>query len=84
MKKILIILFIGYFSSSYSQTDYSFVYNNDLIIKKGVSLYEAEKYADAIKEYEKISRVDPKFLNAQYEKAMALSALDKKEELKAE
>jgi len=82
MKKILFILFIGYFSNSYSQTDYSFVYNNDLILKKGVSLYEAEKYADAIKEYEKISKVDPKFLNAQYEKAMALSALDKKEELK--
>jgi antitoxin component YwqK of YwqJK toxin-antitoxin module/Tfp pilus assembly protein PilF len=83
MKKILFILFIGYFSSSYSQTDYSFVYNNNLILKKGLSLYEAEKYADAVKEYEKISKVDPKFLNAQYEKAIALSALDKKEELKA-
>ncbi|WP_395050635.1 hypothetical protein [Flavobacterium sp.] len=83
MKKILFILLFGYFSSSYSQTDYLFVYNNDLIIKKGVSLYEAEKYADAIKEYDKINRVDPKFLNAQYEKAMALSALDKKEELKS-
>jgi len=83
MNKILFILLFGYFSSSYSQTDYSFVYNNDLILKNGVSLYEAEKYADAIKEYEKISKVDPKFLNAQYEKAMALSALDKKEELKA-
>ena len=83
MKKIFFIIFIGYFSISYSQTDYSFVYNNDLIIKKGVSLYEAEKNADAIKEYDKISRVDPKFLNAQYEKAMALSALDKKDELKS-
>ncbi len=83
MKKIIFVLFIGYFSISYSQTDYSFVYNNDLILKKGISLYESEKYADAIKEYEKISKVDPKFLNAQYEKAMALSALDKKEELKA-
>ncbi len=83
MKKILFILFIGYFSRSYSQTDYAFVYNTDLILNKGVALYEAEKYADAIIEYEKISKVDPKFLNAQYEKAMALSALDKKEELKA-
>lgn len=82
MKKILFILFVGYFSISYSQTDYSFIYNNDLILKNGISLYEAEKYADAIKEYEKISKVDPEFLNAQYEKALALSALDKKEELK--
>lgn len=83
MKKILFVLFIGYYSSSYSQTDYTFVYDNDLILKKGVALYEEKKYADAIKEYEKISKVDPKYLNAQYEKAMALSALEKKEELKA-
>lgn len=83
MKKLLFVLFVGYFSSSYSQTDYSFVYNNDLILKKGVSLYEEKKYADAIKEFEKISKVDPKYLEAQYEKAMALSALEKKDELKA-
>lgn len=83
MKKLLFVLFIGYFSSSYSQTDYSFVYNNDLILKKGISLYEEKKYADAIKEYEKISKVDPKYLEAQYEKALALAALEKKDELKA-
>lgn len=83
MKKLLFVLFIGYFSSSYSQTDYSFVYNNDLILKKGISLYEEKKYADALKEYEKISKVDPRYLDAQYEKAMALAALEKKEELKA-
>jgi antitoxin component YwqK of YwqJK toxin-antitoxin module/Tfp pilus assembly protein PilF len=83
MKKILFVLLMGCFSNSYSQTDYTFVYNNDLILKKGVSLYESGKYADAIKEYEKISKVDPKYLNAQYEKAMALSALEKKEELRA-
>ena len=83
MKKILFILCLGYFSSSYSQTDYSFVYNNDSIIKKGVSLYEAEKYVESIKEYDKIGKTDPKFLDAQYEKALALSALEKKEELKS-
>lgn len=82
MKKILFILIIGCFSRVYSQTDYSFVYNNDEMLEKGVSLHEAEKYEEAIKEYEKFSRTDPKFLNAQYEKAMALYALDKKEELK--
>lgn len=83
MKKLFFALFIGYFSNTYSQTDYSFVYDNDLILKKGVALYEDKKYDDAIKEYEKISKVDPKYLEAQYEKAMALAALDKKEELKA-
>ena len=83
MKKLLFVLFIGYFSNTYSQTDYTLVYDNDLILKKGVALYEEKKYDDAIKEYEKISPVDPKYLNAQYEKAMALAALEKKEELKA-
>ena len=83
MKKLFFVLFIGLFSKTYSQTDYTFVYNNDSIIKKGIALYEKEKYADAIIQYDKISRVDPKFLNAQYEKAMALSALEKKVELKA-
>ena len=73
---------MGCFSNSYSQTDYTFVYDNDLIIKNGISLYETGKYADAIKEFEKISKADPKFLNAQYEKAMALSASEKNDELK--
>ncbi|HLF50902.1 hypothetical protein [Flavobacterium sp.] len=83
MKKLLLILFIGYFSKSYSQTDYAFVYNNDSIIRKGNSFSEKEKYIEAIKEFEKISETDPKFLYAQHEKAIALSSLEKKEELKA-
>ena len=83
MKKLLFVLFMGYFSSSHSQTDYSFVYNNDQILKKGISFHEEKKYADAIKEYDKISKVDPKYLDAQYEKAMSLAALEKKDELKA-
>lgn len=83
MRKILFVFLLGYFSTSYSQTDYTFVYNNDSIINKGIALYEKEKYLEAIKEFEKISKVDPKFLNAQYEKALALSASEKKEEAKA-
>ena len=83
MKKIILLLFIGFFSKSYSQTDYTFVYNNDSIIKAGISLYDKGKYVEAIKEYEKINKTDPKFLDAQYEKAMALSGLEKKDELKA-
>ncbi len=78
MKKLLFVLFMGYFSSSHSQTDYSFVYNNDQILKKGISFHEEKKYADAIKEYDKISKVDSKYLDAQYEKAMSLAALEKK------
>ena len=83
MKKLFLILFVGYFSKSFSQTDYAFVYNNDSIIKKGISYYEKKNYSDAIKEYDKIGKANPKFIEAQYEKALALSALEKKEEAKA-
>ena len=83
MKNILTLLLLGSTSLFYSQTDYSSVYNNNTIINNGISLYDKEKYLEAIKEFDKISKLDPKFLNAQYEKGMALSALEKKEEAKA-
>lgn len=82
MKKIFFVLLIGYFSKTYSQTDYSIVYDNDAIINKGISLYDTEKYNEAIIEFEKIRSIDPKFLNAQYEKILSLSALEKKDDLK--
>lgn len=83
MKKIFfVLLLLGIYSSSYSQTDYSFVYNNDSILRKGVSLHESKKYKEALVEFEKVKPIDPKFLNAQYEKALSLSALEKKEDLK--
>lgn len=82
MKKIVFILLTSFFYSSHAQTDYTFVYNSDSIIRKGVELYEDEKYSEAIKLFEKVSPVDPKFLNAQYEKALALSAYEKNDELK--
>jgi antitoxin component YwqK of YwqJK toxin-antitoxin module/Tfp pilus assembly protein PilF len=80
MKKLLLLVFIGCLSNAYAQTDYSFIYDNHAIVQKGIALYDAEKYADAIKEYDKIDKLDPKYLTAQYEKAMTLSALDKPED----
>lgn len=82
MKKLFLLLLLGCFSISYSQTDYAFIYNNDSIIKKGIAFHDAEKYTDAIAEFEKIDKLDPKYLTAQYEKALSLSALEKKDELK--
>jgi antitoxin component YwqK of YwqJK toxin-antitoxin module/Tfp pilus assembly protein PilF len=82
MKKIFFAILIGYFSKTYSQTDYSIVYDNDAIINKGITLYDTEKYNEAIIEFDKIMSIDPKFLNAQYEKILSLSALEKKDELK--
>ena len=83
MKKILFVLFIGLITKSHAQTDYTFVYNNDSIIKKGIELYDAKQYQESINEFDRISKIDPKFLNVQYEKALSLSVLEKKEELKA-
>ena len=84
MKKLFLFLSLGYFSCTFSQTtDYSFIYNPEGIFAKGVELHDSEKYAEAIKEYDKIAKIDPQYLRAQYEKAMSLSALEKKEELKA-
>ncbi len=82
MKKIILVVLLVFISKSYSQTDYSSIYINDSIIKKGVSLYDSKKFDEAIVEYNKIRTTDPKYLQAQYEKALSLSALEKKEELR--
>lgn len=82
MKHFFLIVLIGIISKSYSQNDFSEIYNNDSIIKKGINLYDLEKYDEAIVQYDKISANDPKYLTAQYEKALCLNAINKKDELK--
>ncbi|MBF4516430.1 tetratricopeptide repeat protein [Flavobacterium sp. ANB] len=82
MRKILLVFFLVSFSKNYAQIDYAYVYNNDSIIKKGVDFYDNKKYDEALKEFHKISKIDPKYLNAQYEIALTLSAQEKKTELK--
>lgn len=83
MKKILLMFLLVSFSKNYSQTDYAFVYNNDSIIRKGIRLHNEKKYDEALKEYKRISKIDPKYLTAQYEIAITLSAQEKKAELRA-
>ncbi|TDP01455.1 antitoxin component YwqK of YwqJK toxin-antitoxin module [Flavobacterium sp. 245] len=82
MRKLLLVFFLVSFSKNYAQTDYAFVYNNDSIIKKGERLYDTQKYDEALKEYQKISKIDPRYLNAQYEIGLVLNAQEKKPELK--
>lgn len=82
MKKLLLVFFLVSFSKNYSQTDYASVYNSESIINKGASLHDDKKYDEALKEYYKISKTDPKYLNAQYEIGLTLSTQDKKSELK--
>jgi antitoxin component YwqK of YwqJK toxin-antitoxin module/Tfp pilus assembly protein PilF len=83
MKKLLFFIAFTSVFSAFSQTDYSFVYDSDAILAKGIELYEKGEYAQAQAEFEKISPFDPKYLTAQYEKSLALSAQEKKDELKA-
>ncbi|MBE8723781.1 toxin-antitoxin system YwqK family antitoxin [Flavobacterium hungaricum] len=83
MKKILLLFLLVSFSKNYSQTDYAFVYNNDSIIRKGIRLHNEKKYDEALKEYQRISKIDPKYLTTQYEIALTLSAQEKKTELRA-
>lgn len=67
----------------FAQKDYTFVYNSDSIMRKGITLHDAGEYANAIKEYEKIVKLDAKYPTAQYEKALALAQSDKGEDEKA-
>jgi len=83
MKSLFLSLFLFATATLVAQTDYSFVYNADSIIKKGVRLYEEKKYAESIKEYKKVDAIDPKYPSAQYEIAMSLFALEKTDSLKS-
>lgn len=83
MKNILFALAFGFSSVAYSQTDYTFVYNSDSFLEEGIRLYDEGKYQEAVKQFEKIDKNDPKFYTAQYEKAISLAAEEDKEVAKA-
>lgn len=82
MKKFFAFVLLCYCIPSHAQKDYSYVYNNDSIIKTGIDLYEKQNYVDAIKEFDKISKIDPEYYRAQYEKLLTLVTADKKSEAK--
>ncbi|MGV3458865.1 MAG: tetratricopeptide repeat protein [Flavobacterium sp.] len=79
MKFFLSALLLGVCVSGYSQTNYSYVYDTNAFMAEGLRLYEAKSYADAIKEFDKVDKNDPRYYNAQYEKALALAAGEDKE-----
>ena len=83
MKKILLFVMLSCFLHSFSQKDYSLVYDSQSFINKGVELYDNSKYLEAIEEFDKVSKLDPKYFTALYEKGLAFSASDKKDEAKA-
>ncbi len=79
MKNILAAFVFGLCSTAYCQTDYYAVYDGNAFLAEGIRLYDEQKYAEAIKQFDKIAKNDPKFYTAQYEKAMALAAGEDKE-----
>ena len=81
MKPILTLLLSLLLCSAYAQKDYSAVYQGDSIIKQGIRLHDQEKYADAIKQFNRITITDPQYLYAQYEKALSLSVSQNNDEL---
>lgn len=81
MKKTFLLLFFVCSFTTLAQKDYTSTYDSDQIIQKGIVLYEEQKYTEAIDQFDRIAKVDPSYITAQYEKAMALIALEKKAEV---
>ncbi len=80
MKKTFVLLFLGCSLHVFAQKDYASTYNSYSIIQAGIALYEEGKFSEAITEFDKVAKVDPKFITAQYEKGLALVALEKKDD----
>lgn len=66
---------------SYSQKDYSFIYQSDSIIKSGVILHDNGKFDEAIQKYKLVNELDPNFYKAQSEIAVTLFSLKNNDEL---
>ncbi|MGC4042077.1 MAG: tetratricopeptide repeat protein [Flavobacterium sp.] len=79
MKRIIFSLFLLASATMFSQVDYSIVYDASEFIKNGVKLHDDKKFEEALKEYDKVDELDPEYPDAQYEKAMTLFNLDKKD-----
>jgi tetratricopeptide (TPR) repeat protein len=81
MKNIFLSLLIIGFTTGFSQTkkDYTFAYATDSILSQGFAYYQKEQYNDAVTEFQKIAKSDPKYLVAQYEIALSLFSDNKKE-----
>lgn len=84
MKKLFLATFliVAFTIHSQNKKDYTFSYSTDSILTNGLRNYHNENYEAAIAEYQKISKFDDKYLVAQYEIGLALSAAEKKEELR--
>jgi antitoxin component YwqK of YwqJK toxin-antitoxin module/Tfp pilus assembly protein PilF len=83
MKRILISLLFLVSTTLFAQVDYTIVYDASAAIQAGTKLHDAEKFTEALKEYRKVDELDPSYPDAQYEIAMSLVRLEKKDSLYA-
>ena len=83
MKSIFVSLFFLVATTLFAQVNYTLVYDASGFIKSGTKLYDDKKYDEALKEYNKVDNLDPDYPSAQYEKAMTLIALEKKDSVVA-
>lgn len=79
MKNLLAAVVLGIFATSYSQVNYSDIYDGDAFLAEGVRLYDEGNYAEAVTQFDKIVSNDPNYYIAQYEKATALAMGEDKE-----
>lgn len=83
MKSFVFASFLFVYTTIIAQTDYTVIYSADSFIKNGIRLYEEKKYQESIDEYNKVDSLDTSYPTAQYEKAISLFALEKKDLLKS-
>ena len=83
MKKLLLCLALLVSATLFAQVDYTIVYDASSFIKSGTKLHDDKKYDEALKEFNKVDDLDPEYQEAQYEKAMTLIALEKKDSIMA-
>ena len=83
MKRLLVSLALLVSTALFAQVDYTLVYDATAFIKSGTKLHDDKKYDEALKEFNKVDKLDPEYPSAQYEKAMTLIALEKKDSVVA-
>ena len=79
MKQQIVQLFLFFTLISFSQINYSEVYNSQQFIDDGIAQHDAENYLEAIKLYEKVAQTDPLFLKATYEKLYSMGEAEQSE-----
>lgn len=66
-----------------AQVDYKQIYDSKKTINEGTVLHDQEKYSEALKKYKSVDPLDPEYPTAQYEIAVSLMGMEKKDSIYA-